>query len=369
MFPIFREARPHRGGDAIISPNAVDNVIQLLTDRAPEWPRVSHRCTNDPDEFRGLTRRDLEAALHADYWQFSPSAMRGGIVLDFDTTDPLEPVLAGKILPPTCIFWNANHHPRGHAYYALENPVCHTRKGRQHPIRYMDAVRKAMTRVAGADPRYTNYLAKGPLHKNTLLEVISGRTYDLVDLARGLDLSEPMATRSAPTEARHIEGRHDALFNHLREEMYGWTKKFRDADQFRQHLTQKAEEFNRLLTNHPSGPLPVSHLRSTVNSVWRYATGNKHTQPRHTAKVPGAFDRSRLHSADRPPPAPEDTQKAMQKAAGEYTAQKKIETTTATLRAAVMTLRTQGQPVTAKNLMMVTGLSKNTVYTHSDVWN
>lgn len=341
----------------------------MLTDRAPEWPRTSTRLTNDIEEFRGLARRDLDAALHADYWQFSPSAMRGGIVLDFDTVDPLEPVLAGKIPPPTCIFWNANHSPRGHAYYALENPVCHTRKAKDHPIRYMNAVRNALTRIAGADPRYTNYLTKGPLHKNTLLEVISGRTYDLVELSRGLDLSEPAVTCATPAEARHIEGRHDALFNHLREEMYGWSKRFSDPDQFRQHLTQKAEEFNGLLASHPSGPLPASHLRSTVASVWRYATGNRHTQPRHTPRVPGSFDRSRLHSSDRPSPAPEATQKALQQAAGEYTAQKKADTTRATLRAAVVTLTSQGQPVTAKNLMLVTGLSKNTVYAHSDVWN
>ncbi|WP_169389534.1 replication initiation protein [Deinococcus aquatilis] len=320
-----------------------------------------------PAEAHRPNRVPLEDALYAPYWQFAPKQRQGMIVLDCDHVDPVERVMGGHIVPPTAVVWNEEN-GHSHALYILTHPVSRGQESKLGPIKYMDAVRRGLTAVMGADARYTHDLSRGPLAPGHLLEVISGRTYELADLAKGLDLRRAAPLHDLPDVA-DVDGRNTALFEVLRGELRGWTDRFADADQLRAHLVDKAAEFQGLLAQHPSGPLPLSEVRSTVASVVGYGSAHRHAEPRRAPKVPGAVDRSQIYSTDRPAVAPVPVQQARQAAGGKHTAERRRETTRASLRAAVSTLRAQGQPVTAQGLILITNHSKQTIYNHEDVWS
>ena len=85
--------------------------------------------------------------------------------------------------------------------------------------------------------------------------------------------------------------------------------------------------------------------------------------PRHLARLEGCYSR------DRGGPLPEAEQRARMREGQAQGAATRREATRAELRAAVATLTAQGQPVNAENLSLVAGVSKRTVFNHSDIWN
>lgn len=300
--------------------------------------------------------------MHARYWQPNAAGRLGVLVADCDHADPITAALTGTAPPPTAVVYNEQN-GHSHALYCLTTPVA--RGGRAHaaPQRYAEAIRQALTAALHADPAYTHDLSRGPLAPGHTLEAVSGRTYTLDELAAAL----PLLPRSAAVTPHAADSRNSALFHHLREQLRGWTRR---TDDLHAHLTAAATEFNAShLTDHPRGPLPLSELRATVGSVYRYGMAHKHTQPRRRPTLPGAVDRSQVYSSDRPPPAPVAVQQARQAAAGQMTAARRREATRAEIRAGVAVLTQQGQPVTAATLVLVTGLARSTINAHRDVWD
>jgi hypothetical protein len=60
---------------------------------------------------------------------------------------------------------NRNGGPGFHLFYAI-TPVCTTEKAREHPQRYMRAIRARMVELLGADPNYHGGgVSKTPGHR------------------------------------------------------------------------------------------------------------------------------------------------------------------------------------------------------------
>lgn len=325
---------------------------------APEWAL----CGATPAEAGAGHRLPKQQAAECRYWQPSPRNRIGVIVCDCDQVDPVDRVLSGHAPPPTAVVWNeSNGH--SHALYLLTSPVSCGPRSSQQAQQYLEAVWSGLEMALSADSAYGGLLSRGPHAPGHLLEAISGRSYELRELAAAIELPK-RATTAQRLAAQHHDSRNRATFDYLRHLAYSHAH-LSDAALL-DMLTNAATAHNALYTEHPSGPLPARELLGIARSVWRWTTPRRE---RFKPQIPGAVDRSRQHSRDRQPPAPEATQKARQEESGRFTAARKQEATRAELRAAVVTLTQQGQPVNAKTLILVTGLSKNTVYAHSDVWN
>jgi Replicase family/Primase C terminal 1 (PriCT-1) len=345
----------------MIPRNAAAATVQLLTERAPAWPL----CGATVQEAGSGHRRPRAEAARLTYWQPNPRGRLGVLVLDDDQDAAIAATVRGTIPAPTALV----HNPvtgHSHALYALADPPGRGGRSSQAAMRYAEAIWDALTLALGADLGYTRHLSRAPLAAEHELEVISGRAYELRELARGLAL--PSRADMAAARLGHC-GRNSTLFQALRAELPGWVQRHQTPAGLLTALQLAAERFQMLLHHaHADGRLPAGEVAATVRSVYRYGVAHRHASPSRAPQLPGALDRSQLHSTARPPAAPVEVQRTRQADAGAMTASRRREVTRARLRAGVETLQRQGVPVTAAALVAVTGLSRAVLYKHKDLW-
>lgn len=339
----------------MMTSEAVPETVRLLTDRAPGWP-----LAGPTPAAAALSRSPVEAALHAVFWQVNPRGRLGTLVCDCDQADPIEAVWAGLAPPPTALVHNeASGHC--HALYVLAEPVGQGARSSPAAIRYAEAVWSGLEVALSADASYTGLLSRGPLAPGHTLEVISGRAYELAELAKGVQLAGRV---HQDQELHHADSRNRAIFDAARHRAYKVAASLDDA-QLLAEVLQAAQRANESLHGHPRGPLSVREVTTIARSIYRWCV------PRRASlapKLPGAVDRSRMHSKDRPVAAPEAIQKARQSQGQAMTAERRREATRAEIRAGLTLLGRQGVPVTAAALEAVTGVPRRTLHNHADLW-
>lgn len=280
------------------------------------------------------------------------------LVCDCDHADPLIHVIEGHAPPPTALVWN-NSSGHAHALYVLTSPVSYGPRTSQEAQEWAEAVWAGLEEALQADSAYTGLLSRGPLHPGHTLEAISGRSYELRELAAGLKLPK-RATAAQRLEAQRADSRNRATFDHVRR--VGYRNAQMGDGPLWDLLTRTASDYAARFTDHPSGPLSDREVLGIARSVWRYVI------PRRVQFQNVTSARSRTHSRDRDELEPEEARAQMQagQAAGAVT---RREATRTQLREAAVGLRVRGEPVTAQTLSLVTGISRRTVFNHSDVWN
>jgi hypothetical protein len=157
---------------------------QTMRERFIETTPKYMRCTDRLDFGHSMERKPN--ALGCKYvnpnsqnfvrWQF----------FDLDRSDAAIRFDDANVAVPNAIIENTEN---GHAHYAyaLETGVARSADGRMKPQKYLEAVRRGMTRRLGSDPNFGHYLAKNPLHPQWRTTWLSTRPYSLHDISVWLE--------------------------------------------------------------------------------------------------------------------------------------------------------------------------------------
>ena len=344
---------PQRGGAGIIAPPLLlksENELQTaLTACAPVWAL----CGDAPHEAaRETSRRPAEFALRQRFCQLNPRGRVGNIVLDLDHDNGLNLLDAP---PPTYTTMNpqSGHQQPG---YLLADPVAVGGKALQAPLRYLQDIRRGLTRELCGDGAYSGLLSRGPYHPDHTTRLVSGRLWTLGELLRELPpmpgLSRKAATEAA--EAADMEGRNCAAFEALRHVAYRLHDQGVSGAGLLRQVQHQAEELNRAtFAQHTAGPLADRELAGIVKSICRWT--DNHHQPKAKGK---SSPREAMHSRERGGPLPEAEQRARQRAGQAVGATSRREATAARLRAAELELQAAGRLITAPALAELAGVGR-----------
>ena len=160
-------------------------------------------------------------ALKHSYIQMNPKSMYVFMVLDIDEDICPYDLWENHDLevPYFEVFNRKNGHM--HLIYVLRKPVCTTSLARYSVLKYLHAIVKAYTEIAGADTSYVGHLAKNPWHKQWYVIQSGQAVYDLKGLitASVIDILERKPTKKPREEIAGL-GRNCYIFENVRSWAY-----------------------------------------------------------------------------------------------------------------------------------------------------
>lgn len=244
------------------------------------------------DDFtRGLFARTPDKALECAYIQPDKPYACGWLKFDVDRID-------------ACAAWIDQHMPRphftvgnprnghGHLAWGLKSPVVRSMNGRPAPLKLLTAVEAGVTRLIGADARYTGLTIKTPHHPQWFTQEYDGPLYDLTDLLDALPAS--VSTRKVERREYVGEGRNVDLFDTVRFWAYGHALDARNAGDYLRW--QAAVLSHAQAHNTFAAPLPDREVQSVARSIAQWTW--KHAHGLAGSKIGGA-KRSKLKSWQR----------------------------------------------------------------------
>ena len=240
--------------------------------------------------------------------------------------------------------------------YLLADPVAVGGKALQAPLRYLQDIRKGLTRELSGDPAYGGLVSRGPYHPDHLTRIVSGRIWTLGDLLRELPPMPGLSRRAATAAAEDAdrEGRNCAAFEALRREAYRLHDQGVTGAALVRQVQHQAEALNReTFAQHEAGPLSARELAGIVRSICKW------TDAYHSPSSKGS-PREVIHSRDRGGALPVAEQRARQQHAAHQTNQTRRKVTSARLRAAEVELQEAGRLITATALAELAGVSNKT---------
>ena len=191
--------------------------------------------------------------------------------------------------------------------YLLADPVAVGGKALQAPLRYLQDIRKGLTRELSGDPLYGGLVSRGPYHPDHLTRIVSGRVWTLGDLLRELPpmpgLSRKAATEAA--EAADIEGRNCAAFEALRHIAYRLHDQGVSGAALVRQVQHQAEALNRdTFAQHAAGPLADRELAGIVRSICAGLTATTSPKPEARAAPGARHTAGNATSSAKPKPPP-----------------------------------------------------------------
>jgi Replicase family/Primase C terminal 1 (PriCT-1) len=213
----------------------------------------------------GLIQKERHLAQKCRYTEIFKNRLTY-LVLDVDRPTALFAAIDGNLPPPTLIVQNpANLH--AHLFYALNVPVSFGGNSRQRPQEYFKAIQCAFTDKAKADPAFTHYISKNPLHPHWRTYATHS-IYDLGELAECVKLNTPSAAKVATS----VTGRNATLFDSLRLWAYAIAASASSHESLAERLLEQGELVNAQFPE----PLPFSEVKSTTKSVADFCWKNRH---------------------------------------------------------------------------------------------
>ncbi len=214
-----------------------------------------------PDKSAHMIRSQWHAVREA-YIQANPPTHTCWITLDLDHCNAW--IWKDRGLPAPNLIVRNKVTGRSHLSYAIK-PVCITEQGRVHPVRYLDAVRRALALALDADDQYTGRITKNPLSPVWHTTELHPDEYDLGELADSLELTTKPYFQVVDEDPR---GRNCSLFLNLRYWAYGEVLRFKassTADAWDRAVLDRAIDLNAF-----PDPLPYNELKASAKSVARW---------------------------------------------------------------------------------------------------
>jgi hypothetical protein len=132
--------------------------LELFAQQLPDRPY----CTDDFEH--GVRIRPKAVAVLLRHVQPQPPWLRVWMVFDYDHDGSWYAADEAGLPAPTIIVVNPKN-GHGHLLYGIDTPVrLEHWGGRRAPANYLAAVERAMTVRLGADPSYSGFMCKNPLH-------------------------------------------------------------------------------------------------------------------------------------------------------------------------------------------------------------
>ena len=252
-------ARPRRAAN--------DNSPRYEPVVGPVWKTFRQRLPQRPlcgDAFEdGVYRRPRDAALKYPHIEYNTSGCISWLNFDIDSDDSFECWERANLHAPNIYVQNRDN-PRAHLHYALAEPIGMCGRSHAKPILFAQDICRAYARRLGADLRYTNRLAKNPLHPRFRTSWFAAQPYMLGQLLEPLDRRDLQAPE---THYESGEGRNPDIFNAVRHYTYrhGFTAIRAGArfDDWCRTLFDLCGSINLSCAT----PLPTSELRSIARSV------------------------------------------------------------------------------------------------------
>lgn len=296
--------------------------------------------------------RSKRHALRWNYIQASPPGLTAWLTFDIDHANCWIWEDAG--LPAPNLIVRDRTTNTSHISYAIV-PVCTSSKGRSHPQRYLNAIRKAFAGRLNADPEYTGRITKNPFSPYWDTAVLHSAEYSLGELADSVDLeAQSPAPLSIVADESHCPGRNSVLFQRLRFWAYQHVTSYRDTGTYQEWLTRvqlQAEQLNDFRDTDYAlrGALGEKEVDATSRSVasWTW----DHYQ------APQARGVMQLQDAD-------ITLASKQRLAARRTHQVRREATATAVREAIDTLTAAGSRVSKAAVARLIGVSRQHISSH-----
>jgi Replicase family/Primase C terminal 1 (PriCT-1) len=232
----------------------------------------------DPDGcFSYAKRMDKEQALEMPVLQINGPRRISYLCFDVDKKDAGISWIDANLPTPTIIVKNPEN---GHAHiiYELDKPIWLAKTTDNTttdppPIRYMKAVRQAITKALGADTSYNGIMTKNPYNSKWHTVYGSPHPYTLRELSCHLELEkQPYRARIKDDD---VCGRRAILFETIRRWAYMMKSSYYCESDFYDAIFVELQSINQTFVK---GPELLSELRSIARSVsrwvWKYYTRN-----------------------------------------------------------------------------------------------
>lgn len=224
-------------------------------------------CTDSLES--GIVYRKPQNALGKKYIAINNDFFISCLVFDIDRLDGAMAWYDCNLPKPNITVTNPKN-KHAHLIYILRNPVCISDNARDRPIRYLQAIKKAMTKQLNADTAYNNHLTKNPLHSDWETQIWRLEPYDLAELGDYVCLSTQKAdSADVENQMQVIFGRNCATFDYVREWAYQHVKEYDNRADFWDKVLSVVNAYNNSLDS----PLPYKEVKSISKSiatwVWR----------------------------------------------------------------------------------------------------
>jgi len=253
-----------------------DDIPEILAGvDTQQYPLLFHFVSSSPykpyctdEKGTPLVIRQRRYAFMKRYVQHNPPDMCHWLTFDLDHGNPM--IFKDHPLPAPNLVAMTRKTGRSHISYAIE-AVCTSDAARMKPVQYLSAIQNAYTQILDADPGYTNFLTKNPLHDEWDITVFHDRIHSLGELADYTDLDRlPYWTRKrAANDEQQGYGRHVAIFHRLRFWAYDHITFHRDQGTTYERWMVVVLERCEVLNTFPE-PLPYSSIKATAKSVGKW---------------------------------------------------------------------------------------------------
>jgi hypothetical protein len=225
----------------------------------------------------GLSIRSRDVAVKKSLIQPNTPFAVKWLVFDIDRDDAYFAYEDRDLPVPSFIAVN-NRNGHCHYGYMLRAPILKYENSIGTPIRFLEDVRRGMTRKLGADHNYTGLICKNPLNSMWCVEWNIGRPYELAELNDCLDKQDKKPFKSAglPDDESVAIGRNKTVFDVVRQLAYRECRKFHSIvngrDAYLDWLFSCATEANADF----SEGLPLQELHGICKSIFKW-TWEKYT--------------------------------------------------------------------------------------------
>jgi hypothetical protein len=255
----------------------------------------------------------------------------------------------GNLPLPNFIMTNPKN---GHAHliYEIDKPIWKKRPddprpGDAPPVRYLEAVLRAMQNALQADKHYSSPLVKNPLHSNWIVTCGTERPYTLGELSAHLDLiSEKKANLHEDVDG----SRNCTLFCSLRYFAYRVVNDYRDRHDFTGFKDVLLNELERLNTEFPL-KLPLRELCGIMKSVAKWTWNKYHGNGKSIRRGVMGLRSSDLSLREK------------QQLSQKRTCQIRVEKTEACVVNCIVAIQLEGCSISISEINRRTKLSRNTI--------
>ncbi|MGI9278019.1 MAG: replication initiation protein [Endozoicomonas sp.] len=254
---------------------------------------------------------------------------------------------------PNLIVRNLNNR-KAHVSYAIES-VCTSDAAYPKPMAYAQSIQEAYCEKLKADPGYTGFITKNPMHEDWHLWELHNKVYKLGELADYVELKRRYWTRQrAANYEQYGIGRNCALFHRLRFWAYDWVTYHRDENgttyvEWMQVVLVKAEGFNEFPQS-----LPYGEVKSTAKSVGKWVWEKYF--PKNKRKKRGAMEAD-FAKSDIPLDLP-----TRQRLSARRTHETRRAATEEKITEAIGILTAQDKRVTKAGVAKLSGVGRQTIY-------
>ena len=238
-------------------------TLDHFRDSIPDKPYATDDLTY------GLKIQNKEKALLKRYLSVNHRYYLKWLVFDLDIPASVAEYKYSMVgIPaPNLIVENPQN---GHAHflYKLTDAIYLSDSARDKPIRYANAIYKALRELLGADIGYTGLITKNALHEQWRAYSYRSEPYSLKTLSASLEITWEQVKKPIAVQDAIYLGRNCKIFDDVRHWAYVEIRKYRGSiyDQWHKAVLNQCERVNMTFTQ----PLGYNEIKAIAKSISKW---------------------------------------------------------------------------------------------------